>query len=353
MLKQILFIFIFISSVFAYDFKACQQKLSSSMEKIGLNYAVAISSKNGKSILFYYSQKSMPKGYKIIKHDPFTGMYLLESNKKLTPIQIKEIDSDILEQEIASILPTKSVSGKINTRQQSPIDFATLNTPTFNASPLATVCDSVYGIGIGDSKFIEKKYIDRFVDNPIYYGDIGIRVVQDHNGFIIVNLVDPFFKNNPFLYGDVIISINGETISDLASFHRVVFDLPKGDSIPVTIERNNNIVNTSVTVDSRIGGLLLPENFLSRIGIEISNDFTITNISKNAKNGFEKLMIGDKVIRINNKQTPNGYNNIIKMLGEFPDQEQKWLISRKDFQFFINVNTKDKDNEEYLTEYIR
>ena len=111
---RIFFIFFFIEiSTFAYDLTACQNKAALSMEKIGQSYGIAIQSlqKNSspsKSILFFYSPKNPPKGYKILKHDPFVGMYLLESKTNLTPITLKQIDSKMLEDEIASITPTKS-----------------------------------------------------------------------------------------------------------------------------------------------------------------------------------------------------------------------------------------------------
>lgn len=353
MLKIIFCFILSITSVFAYDFIACQKQASSSMEKIGKEYGVALKDNNGEIVLFYYSPKVTPRGYTILKHDPFVGMYLLKPKKKLKPLNIREINGDILEQEIASITPTQSVSGKISTLQQSQIDFATLNVPTFNSSIISTICDHIYGIGIGNNYFLEKRYIDRFLNNPIYYGDIGIRVFSNKEGLIEVNVVDPFFKDNPFAYGDIIMTINGESIPDLAAFNRVVFDLPQGSKVPVRINRNNNVINTFVVVDRRTGGMLLPENFLARIGIEISDNFVITRVESTAKNGFDKLKVGDKIIQINNKKVPTGYNNIIRMLGEMPDSEQKWLISRDDFQFFIEVNTKDSQNENAFTEYIR
>ncbi|MDE5602657.1 MAG: PDZ domain-containing protein [Helicobacter sp.] len=343
------------SQLFAYDFQACQERSKLSLEKVGDKYAVAVESlDNKKSKLFLYSPKKMPRDYNILKHDPFVGMYLLESKNNLTPITLREISSEVLEEEIASIIPEESISGKIQTLMQSPIDFATLNTPTFNNSIISTICDHIYGIGIGDNKFIEKKYLERFLKNDsIYYGDIGIRVFQNSNDRVAVDVIDPFFKNNPFKYGDIIMMINGEAIPDVASFHRVVFDLEQGSIIPVKIERDKAIMNIKVKVDKRRGGMLLPEDFLGRIGIEISNNFTIISISPDASNGFEQLRVGDRVLSVNRKNVPQGYDAIIRLLGEFPDQEQKWLIARNGFDFFLEVNKKDNDDTTNETEEIR
>lgn len=123
-------------------------------------------------------------------------MYLLESKGALEPINIKLINKEILEDEMASVNPKDSVSGKIATRMQSPIDFATLNTPTFQNSVISTVCDHIYGIGIGGNAFIEKAYLDRFVNSySVYYGDIGVRVVENANA-VEVSIVDPFLKES-------------------------------------------------------------------------------------------------------------------------------------------------------------
>ena len=146
----------------AYDFSTCQIKAVHSMEKIDQSYGIAIKplKKNAKlpakSVLFFYSPNTTPKDYKILKHDPFLGFYLLESKTNLNPISLKEINSEMLEDEIASITPTHSVSGKIMTRMQSPVDFATLNVPTFQNSLINTICDQNYGIGIGKNQFLEK-----------------------------------------------------------------------------------------------------------------------------------------------------------------------------------------------------
>lgn len=340
--------------LFAYDFEACRQKAMLSMERVGNTYGIAIKrlgdstqeSQNAldpsKVALFVYSPKSTPKGYKILKHDPFVGMYLLESKSKLLPISLRPIHKEILEDEMASILPTEDVSGKIQTRMQSPIDYATLNTPTLQNSLISTVCDHIYGIGIGENKFIEKAYLERFIDSDsIYYGDIGIRVFQNEEDRVEVNLIDPFFYSNPFVYGDIIMMINGEAIPNVAHFNRVVFDLKEGEIVPVRVSRNGVVLELQVRVDKRRGGMLLKEDFLGRVGIEVNSDFIITSVAPYAKNGFELLKVGDKVLRVNQQVAPKGYDAIIRLLGQYPDKMQKWLISRDDFQFFINVNQKE------------
>lgn len=334
------------TSLFAYDFKNCQAQGKIHFEKIGKSYGIAIKSLNSetnkpsKSVLFFYGKKA-PMGYTIIKSDPFLGLHLLESKKKLIPIHLREIPSKILEEEIASLTPTSLVSGKIQTRMQSPRKYATLNVPTYANSALLTLCDQIYGIGIGNGKFIEKKYLDRFINSKkIYYGDLGIRVFNNKNNEVEVNLLDPYFPEIPFKYGDVILKIGDEAILNTDVYDRIVFDLPEGKKVPITIKRNGAILEVEGRVENRRGGMNLPENFLSRTGITLNSNFVVTAISPTATNGFEKLEIGDKVLRVNQKDTPQGYDNIIRFLGNFANEEQNWLISRDDFQFFIKINKK-------------
>ena len=350
-MKKIALIFVSVfallnTNIFAYDFNSCQEKAKTHFEKIGDSYGVAIKSLNpaskkpSKAVLFYYGKKA-PQGYKVLKSDLFLGMHLLESKKNLTPITIRSIESKILEEEIASLTPASLVSGKIQTRMQSPRKYATLNVPTFKNSLLITLCEQFYGIGIGDGKFIEKKYLDRFLNaKEIYYGDLGIRVFDNANNEVEVKLIDPFFPNMPFKYGDIILKIGQEAILNSDIYDRVVFDLPEGKKVPITIKRNGAILEVEALVENHRGGMNLAENFFSRVGIGLDSNFTITYVSQNAKNGFERLKIGDKILRINQKETPKGYANIIRFLGDFANQEQNWLISRDDFQFFIKINKK-------------
>lgn len=324
----------------AYDFKACEQKAALSMERVGKTYGVAIAKRSSTtSVLFVYAPKQKPIGYKILKHDPFVGMYLLESKQRLEPVEIKVIPKEILEDEIASIHPNASVSGKIATRMQSPVDFATLNIPTFENSLISRICDHSYGIGIGGNAFIEKTYLERFINGDVYYGDIGVRAVETRGG-VEVDVVDPFFPGNPFRYQDIIISIDGEQIPNLASFRRIVFDLQKGRVVSVQIERKGVVKEVQVAVDGLRGGMLLPEDFFSRVHFDIDEEFVITRVGREAKDGFENLRVGDKVLRINQEEVPKGKQEIIRLLGKYPDQEQLWLISRNDFQFFLQVNRK-------------
>ncbi|MDE5591592.1 MAG: PDZ domain-containing protein [Helicobacter sp.] len=334
------------SSLFAYDFRACEEKSALSLEKVGEHYAVAVQTFNHeKAKLFLYSPNSSPKGYNILKHDPFVGMYLLESKNKLLPVVIREITPDIYEEEIASVIPNDSVSGKLEKRMQSPIDFAALNTPTFSNSLISTVCDHIYGIGIGENKFIEKRYLDRFLQNDdVYYGDIGIRVFENNNHEVEVNVIDPFFKQNPFKYGDIIISIEEEIISNMSDFHRVVFDLEEGKKVSVKVKRDNAFMNLNVEVDRRRGGMLLPENFFGRVGLEVSDDFVITAVSSNVSDGFNQLKVGDKVLKINKMDVPHGLDAIIHLLGELLDVKQHWLISRNNFDFFLTINKENDEN---------
>ena len=72
--------------------------------------------------------------------------------------------------------------------------------------------------------------------------------------------------------------------------------------------------------------------------IDIDDNFVITRVGEGAQNGFERLKVGDRVLRVNQRDVPQGYEAIIRLLGEYPDMRQRWLIARNNFQFFIDVN---------------
>ena len=339
-LIKILMLLSVCAPLFAYDFKACEKRAELSMQRIGNTYGIAVQSiLYNKPVLFVYSPNATPRGYKILKHDPFVGMYLLETKRALEPVEIKAIHSEMLEDEIASVNPQNSVSGKIIRRMQSPIDYARLNTPTFQNSLMSTVCDSVYGIGIGRGYFIEKEYLERFLNSDsVYYGDIGVRVIQNADNAVEVNIVDPFFKGNPFRFGDVIRSVNGVMTPNIPSFRHSVFDLKEGTVVPVEIVRNGAVMEVLVRVDKLRGGMRLKDDFLSRVHIDIDDNFVITRVGEGAQNGFERLKVGDRVLRVNQRDVPQGYEAIIRLLGEYPDMRQRWLIARNNFKFLIDVN---------------
>lgn len=154
------------------------------------------------------------------------------------------------------------------------------------------------------------------------------------------------------MYGDVIVFIDGEEVANLASFHRIVFDLTQNSIIPVQVKRNGVLMEVFVEVDRLRGGMLLPEDFFSRVHLDIDNDFVITYVGKEAKDGFERLRVGDKVLRVNQCKVPSGYDAIIHLLGEYPDKQQQWLISRDNFQFFIDVNVKDRAEQNTIEDLL-
>lgn len=322
------------------------QDLEASMLKVAPPPAFSSSGTPSKAKLFYYSPNGAPAGYRVIKHDPFIGFFLLESKSELLPMPILPIGEDILEDEIASITPRESVSGKIVSLSRSPRHFALLNIPTFKNSFISSVCDRVYGIGLGEQLFLERHYLARFMKSlDVYYGDIGIRVILNEKNQVVADVIDPFFPNNPFLRGDVILSVDNQNIATRTDFERIVYDLVEGKEVAVKILRNNEEFSVSVAVDHLRGGMLLPENFFERVGLEISPDFTIKNIAPTATRGFEKLKKGDIVMRVNGLAVPHGIDEIIALLGQFPDKPQTWLISRNDFQFFVRVNELEEEVE--------
>lgn len=47
-----------------------KKRAALSMERVGSTYGVAIDSLGTKAVLFVYSPKQEPRGYKVLKHDP-------------------------------------------------------------------------------------------------------------------------------------------------------------------------------------------------------------------------------------------------------------------------------------------
>ncbi|PAF50568.1 PDZ domain-containing protein [Helicobacter sp. 13S00477-4] len=288
--------FLIVSNLFSYDFSHCVNYYQEATTSLTNNHLVSIKNKN-KNVSLMFS-RTPPKGLKILKADPFVGLYIIQSNPTKYIYKILDIDSYAKQKELSAIGFKYSSKGKILKTQNGFTDYARFSTNIPINGVISNICYQIYGIGVGDNQFIDKKYIDRFLNQKTsYYGDIGIRAVQKDK-YIIVRQVDPFFKNNPFLPGDVILSINGKTFQNYADFEWLVSNLPYQKPANIIIIRDNKKQSFNINTDKRYGGFLMPDTFLERFGIVLDKDLTIIQIDEDKQSNFK---IGDRLIWIDRK----------------------------------------------------
>ncbi|WP_237416261.1 DUF7488 domain-containing protein [Helicobacter saguini] len=280
------------------DFSHCATFYKQASVNLGNNlYAIRL--KNG-AVVGYNPTRPVVKG--LAKYDPFVGLFeIRESIGSKYAYEMADIDDYALSQELASTGIKGAKVGRFEEHQKGFLIPAKFSVPTQKNGVISNICYRIYGLSVGGNGFIEKRYIDRFLsqDKP-YYGDIGVRFqeVDTENATFVVQFADPFFPNNPFKRGDVLISINDSAPKDWGDLEWKIANLEQGEEADIKIRRGEVLKNMVVKVGRRYGGMLLPDSFLERFNFDISSDFVVQKSP--SQGAFSKLRKGDKILFINN-----------------------------------------------------
>jgi len=151
-----------------YD--SCKQKIIDSQTIKNCSLEIPVN-KNQRLI---YS-KTTPKA-KIIKHDPFLNLYLVQDLKGFK--HSFKINSQP-QLGYAAVNESDAIEGKIITKQVGLNSLAHFGEDIVYPSILTSSCCSLEGI-VTPEGIIEKEYIQRFISSlSSDYSDIGIRVKDD------------------------------------------------------------------------------------------------------------------------------------------------------------------------------
>lgn len=341
-------IFSLSSQAFSYDYSHCIKYFKAASTPVGSNYAISL--KNGTKQHHILYAKTPPKNVKILKADPFVGLYLLALPKTQQSYELLPLDTRTLNDKKLAIISANHAPsiGHITKRQNGFIDYAGFSNATSQNSVLGNICYQIYGLGVGNNGFIEKKYIDRFLNQKsTYYGDLGIRFYSQKP---IVSFIDPFFPNNPFQPQDEITSINGVKVSNNGQIEWIISNLKKDSQAKVSIKRNGKPMTLLAKVNQRYGGFLLRETFLERFGITLNDEMIIQNINPSLAGRFNQLRVNDKILFINKnpiitQATDTAHKRFerLKMLfsqatfNEEFDGKIQLLILRDGLEIFIKI----------------
>ncbi len=331
--------FLFPMILWAADYSRCAQRFALSMQKVENSYGIAL---NENELLYY--GKQAPEDFKIIKSDPFMGLYLLQATKKMTPLELKDLTDEATKGILGVGSPEGFSVGKIVSRMSGFLDYAQFSEFTPQNSVISSICYQFYGIGTGDG-FIESSYIKRFLDGDNFtYGELGALFVNDSKR-IFVDYVEPFIKGINLEMGDEVLEINGQIPASFKEFLQTIYSLTPNTEANFKINRNGEIIDISTAVFERTGGMLLPHHYLSALGISFSDDWTIQHISNPPTGlGFERLEVGDQILKINNVDMPQDFIQGAKLISKNSKQPIKLLVVRDGFQFFVTIN-KTAENE--------
>lgn len=304
-----------------YD--SCKQKVLDSQTIQACTLAIPVQ----KHQRVVYSQT--PPKEKILKHDPFLSLYLIEDKKGFAyPFRI-----NMQEQlGIASVSTKTPVEGKIIKKQIGLNTLAIFSEPILYPSIITSSCCSLEAI-VTPEGIIEKEYIQHFINaKESSYADIGIRV-KEEKGKVIVNAVDPFMAHNPFEKGDIILSINGKKVQNASMLMREILFSKIGSSQKIQVKRNAKTVAFTALSYKRYGGGYISDTFLEQKGIYFDKNLCIIEVQKDfAAYG---LLEGDRLIEVNGVRVKT-QAELQEYLAKSKDFSSL-LLERNGFQFFVTL----------------
>jgi hypothetical protein len=267
---------------------------------------------------------------KIIKHDPFLSLYLVEDDKKFKyPFRVN------MNYAMGTLaVDNKRVIEGIILKKQIGLDsFATFSEEISTPSLILNSCCALEGITT-DRGIIEKEYIERFLKaKSVSYADFGIKI-KEMNSLPVVENINPFIKVNPFKKDDIILEMDGKKIKNASKFARDILFSEIGTTHSVKIKRGEKIILVAAESQNRVSGGFYRNSFLYHMGILFDENLTITKIEKSAEQ--YGLKVGDKLIQIGTKSVKNE-----ETLSEFAQSSEKpanLLFERDHFQFFVKLN---------------
>ena len=305
-------------------FDACKLKIKHS-EAIKNNILQIPILKN-KRLIF---SRNLPNK-KIIKHDPFLCLYLVEDKKSFKhPFRVNmklSLGSAVIDS-------NKAIEGKIIKSQLGLNTLATYSEKLFTPSLLLNSCCSLEGV-ITSKGIIQKEYLKRFINTKnTDYSDMGIRV-RDDKSLILVASIDPFMKNNNFKKDDCILEFDNKKVSNSATFIRDVLFSKIGSTHKVKIKRDAKTITLNVKTQKRHGGGYISDTYLEQKGIYLDKDLKIIKIKSGYKSyGFK---LNDKLLKVNDVAV-KAQDEVRRNISNF-DDFSSLLFQRDGFQFFVNIN---------------
>ena len=266
---------------------------------------------------------------KIIKHDPFLNLYLIEDKKGFKhPFKIN------MQTQLgyASVNATDSIEGKIIKKQIGLNSLAVFSEPIVYPSILTSSCCSLEAIVTPDG-IIEKEYLKRFISSvSADYSDIGVRV-KDDKGYIIVSASNPYREDNLLKIDDCILAYDGVKMKSSAEFMRRVLFSKIGTTHSVKIKRGKKVMTLSAVTTKRDGGGEISDTFLEFSGIYFNKKLEVVKLSENFT--LYGLKLGDRLIQVHGIRVAN-QEELRKYIQEYKDFSAL-LFERENFEFFVNI----------------
>ncbi|WP_331774628.1 DUF7488 domain-containing protein [Sulfurospirillum sp. 1612] len=313
------------------DFKQCYNRNIHSVVHFGAIEAIAVS----KHYALSYLKHKPNRPY--VKHDPFLGLYLFHSAKTLKPIEFKDTRKLALGEWLASIGPNSLYVGNFAQRGSGIDILYSLGTTVKPNDMITCLCYKVYGLGVGDGRFIPSELITRFIKaKKIHYGSIGARFEQIGEE-VVVTFVNPFYPGNKLQVGDIIKSVDGKAIKTLEQLEHYILFSPTDKTVTLKFMREGIFKNEKFKIHERQGGGVLSDTFLEYKGMYFDSQLRIISIKAKSFAAQYGLKVGDRLLEIDRHPMKN-QNDVKAYLSHIHKKELHLLMDRDNFQFFVKVN---------------
>ncbi|MBL0686230.1 MAG: PDZ domain-containing protein [Sulfurospirillum sp.] len=312
------------------DFRQCYNKNVQSFVYFGNIRAVAITP----NLAVAYS-KTRPK-IDYVKFDPFLNLYLFHSKKTLKPAKLRSTRLLKLGEWIAGMDDTSLYVGNFAKSGVLLDSFHLQNGKLEANSIISCLCCEIYGLGVGSGTFIGSEYIKRFISNKnVYYGDIGVSFEKKAKNFVVKS-VDPFYPKQSLHVADKILKIDNKKILSLKQLNQTILFSKPNSTINIEFLRGNKKYKKKLIVRSKIGGGYLSDSSLENKGIFFDKNLKIVKIKKNSFAQTSGLLVGDKLMQIDNKTVKN-QKDVQVYISKLKSKDIQLLFDRANFQFFVKM----------------
>ncbi len=323
------------------DFSQCYEKNRQSVVYFGKTRAVAISEKQ--AIAYSKEKPSVP----FAKYDYYSNLYLFDSPKPLIPVKLKPTSELKLGEWLVSMTDNSLVAvnaSKIGTSANEYFEFGGLGEV---GSLVGGLCCEMYGLGIGDKFFIGSEALQRFIEGKsASFQELGVRVV-DGNESVVVDFVDPTFKDAKLKVGDKVTLLNGKKVSNVMEFADALKSFKDLTKVSAQIQRDNAWIEENILAPKPVVKKVEPkkvplpetkkESYLQNKGFKFDNDLRIKDIVRGSFAEKSGLKVGDRLMQVN--QLPvERMAEADAYLAKNRNREISLLFDRDDFQFFVTLN---------------
>lgn len=355
----------------AYNFSKCKEFYLNASQIFTLEGGKEIRAfhiGDGKYLAYGGTSFSESKGKDLLKYDGFTGLMLFSGKKIVPKYDLIPITQSAKNMPLAAITDNAITQGKILRQQLSLKNKATFSRQIPQNAVISDICYQSYGLSAGSDKFIDIAYITRFLsENGVkIYSDIGFEI-KAQKGALIVSYVNPFVKfalldsganqknatnqkstnltnqkstnaTDSLKIGDEIVAINDTTLKNENDFFDTATTLPLGKKATIRVKRGDKILNFAFLPMKRVRGFDENGTMLDFFGIVIDDSLRVIRTPR-----ASIFRANDRILRLNQIIIENKTeldSAILRVLRE------KWdfsfLITRKDFEFFITFKNEDK-----------